>query len=1343
MASASLIWDLFAKDQASPAFLRLAGAADKAAASTERATKGLAVSTARMGKMGADLTKHLTLPLLAVAGVSVDQAMKFQKSMTLIQTAGGETAAKAAAISVGIKKIATSTGTTLGQLGEGIYTVAKAGATKWSAAGQLEVLKAAAQGAKAEAVPLGVAVDALSTIMFDYGAKTSDAVKYENMLIRGSGLAKTSMQEYASSLSNVVPIAATVGLSFEQVGGAIATMTQHGMSAQQSTENLRNLISNLAGQNNVATAAMQQLGINTVDLSKNLGHRGLTGTLAIVDKALRDHTKNGMVVIDVHKAAALATKSLGTELGTMSGKLKDQSAGLLNGKTSIKQYTKDAKNLGGTAGASALQFLALYKSSMGFSDQLRSGKGTYTTTVAALQKMLGGITGAGVAMQLGGQYAGQFSTNTKAIGKAALEAGSDVLGWNKTQDTLAVKMDKAKASLQVLAVEIGTALIPAVSKIVDGVSKAVHWFDSLSSSGKKVLLWSAGIMLALGPILTIGGRLTVVGRSIAGFAATAATKISTLAGASEATAAKVGNITRGMVRGVTGILAGAAASQVGGNSGGGWLTSIMLGTAGGWALGGPVGAALGGVSAAIFKGVGLWNDHKNAAKQAAAQEVAFIGTLTSAITTDNGALGANLRLTVTKALQSKGVLDAAQKLGVSLSAVVDAAMGNKGALQSSISGPEGALEARMAALQAKLRKPGLTQEQAQPIQGQIQAVYKQITAYEALRSQLGLTAGDVAKAKKQFDQAAHAMNDGRVATGSYSTQLAALRHHTSLSLDANGQLNASLSTTTVVGEHNRMTLVRLIEAAKGQAQTTADNAAKNHSLTDSLIIGNKALSKNETALRKAAIAAGLPKAEVDKLIYSMGVLNRVTPHPRIGVDTSQAAQKAAAIQRQIDRIQQNKVPGIKANTVAASNAIFNLQAQLDALRSKTVTITAVTKGNLQGTYNQQVPYAARQHKAMGGGVNDGYFTVGERGWELGYKRGNNVQIFDNNTSQKMTGMARVPGYASGTASAVGTSIGSFLAATHNIMSTAKDLAGAAKDLAGAAKLQRQMARDSSRLTSLGALRDSVRARLGTPTTTATTAYDRLATARQAYTDARTSVATAVGGFDIATAGQSVYSDQPGGSASAILTQISAAAAKATQYAGLLKKLGREGLNKVLLMQLASAGPQAFDQAQALAAATPAQIGQINGAETQLTAAGNAAGKYVADRFYLAGVQSAQGLVNGLLSQENALNKAIRHLGDQMVGTLKHKLGIKSPSRVMHQLGVFTGQGFELGIRSRVPHVQSAAKDLANGALPGSQARAYAQGGDTHFHVHGIEDPVTFINRAEAKMAHRQRVMGAT
>jgi hypothetical protein len=152
---------------------------------------------------------------------------------------------------------------------------------------QLKVMKAAAQGAKAENVDLGVATDALSTVMLDYHLKRVEGC-------RDREPADPGVRSGEDELRPVLRVAVErdadrrrAGCQFAEIGGAIATMTQHGVSAQRATENLRNLLFNLSGQNNVASQAMQQLGIDTVDLAKNLGKRGLTGTLAIVDKALQ------------------------------------------------------------------------------------------------------------------------------------------------------------------------------------------------------------------------------------------------------------------------------------------------------------------------------------------------------------------------------------------------------------------------------------------------------------------------------------------------------------------------------------------------------------------------------------------------------------------------------------------------------------------------------------------------------------------------------------------------------------------------------------------------------------------------------------------------------------------------------------------------------------------------------------------------------------------------------------------------------------------------------------------------------------------------------------------------
>lgn len=152
-------------------------------------------------------------------------------------------------------------------------------------------------------------------------------------------------------------------------------------------------------------------------------------------------------------------------------------------------------------------------------------------------------------------------------------------------------------------------------------------------------------------------------------------------------------------------------------------------------------------------------------------------------------------------------------------------------------------------------------------------------------------------------------------------------------------------------------------------------------------------------------------------------LSYLTGHPwvpMVKADTKPAAESAAQIQKQIDGIKQGKVPGIQVGTYEADAMIDGLQAKIDALHSKSITITAEYKdarGTSSTTYQEQVPGFTGQHKAAGGKVQDGFFTAGERGWELGYKQGPNVTFFSNPMSKAMTGWDRVPGFAGGTADA--------------------------------------------------------------------------------------------------------------------------------------------------------------------------------------------------------------------------------------------------------------------------------------------------------------------------------------
>ena len=725
----ALIWDLIAKDSASPAFLRVSGAADKAATSTLRTTSALSGANATMTKFGATLTKSVTLPLIGLAAVSVDQAAKFQTSLNTIKVATDQTAASMGKASTGLEQIAQSTGTSLSQLSDSLYTATKAGQPMAAA---LDTVQAAAEGAKAEHVDLSVATQALTSIMASYGKSLSNPVQAENELIRGAGLAKTTYADFAGSLSNVIPLASSLGISFANVAGAIDTMTQHGETAQQSTDNLSNLISNLAGSNTVASKALGQLGINSVSLSKQLSSpQGLSAALNTVLDAINKHGKDGMVVTSAFKQAQLATQSLGTELGSVTGTLKTNSEAFANGSMSYKDYLAYAKSLGGQQYTLARNIITTVSAADGFNSTLTSGNSTVKTLAGSLKTALGGVTGMRTALMLTGNSAETFSKSSAAVEAAAKTAGTSILGWSDTQKTLGVQTDIAKEHLQVLAVQIGDDLLPVGNKLIGWAESGVQWFQNLSSGTKTYIGYAALTAAALGPVLVVGGKLITMFGKLVSAVSTAGTAVlrstglmmsasdaaaiqmaldaESVANAEAVKAAKVaaaaaeiveaqqaesGAATKAAIQALAAADQFAAAKQAEALAAQQSAEEIVAaseeaGSASSLALG-PIGiglTAVVGVAALAAHSLGLFGSSAKA-------QIKPTDDFTNAILSDNDALGTNTRALVENKLEKDGAYDAALKLGINQKTLTDAMTGNSSALAQ--------VNSIMAAYKAKL-----------------------------------------------------------------------------------------------------------------------------------------------------------------------------------------------------------------------------------------------------------------------------------------------------------------------------------------------------------------------------------------------------------------------------------------------------------------------------------------------------------------------------------------------------------------------------------------------------------------------------------------------------------------
>lgn len=441
----------------------------------------------------------------------VENASKFQKSMNLLVTAGGEARTSMSLVSSGIENIATTTGTSLDQLAEGMYTVEKAGLR---GADGLKVLKAAAEGAKDENVDLATMTNALTSVMRSYNLPASAAVKTMNEMVAASGASKTSMAGFAGALSTVMPLASAAHLSFAQVGGAIATLTSHGTSADEATQELSNTIRNLVAPNRVAVNEMAQFGIQSNIVATQIGKKGLQGTLEdLSNTVLQRMGPAGTVLLKSFNQSKVAAgdaaemydslmKKSGSYVSYFKVGSQEESSslsailqGMKEGTISASTYIKALGGLPPVLKSQVQQYSVTLNKAQGFNAELRAGGNSAQTYNEAIKKMTGGATGLTTTLMLTGGSAHTFTSAVNAIAEAGQHAGKNISVWAQTQETFSIQMDRFRASVQVAGVQVGTALLPPLTKFVTTMANGIVALDAFATKNSS---WVKPLVLGLG-----------------------------------------------------------------------------------------------------------------------------------------------------------------------------------------------------------------------------------------------------------------------------------------------------------------------------------------------------------------------------------------------------------------------------------------------------------------------------------------------------------------------------------------------------------------------------------------------------------------------------------------------------------------------------------------------------------------------------------------------------------------------------------------------------------------------------------------------------------------------------
>ncbi|MEU2993517.1 phage tail tape measure protein [Streptomyces griseoincarnatus] len=180
-------------------------------------------------------------------------------------------------------------------------------------------------------------------------------------------------------------------------------------------------------------------------------------------------------------------------------------------------------------------------------------------------------------------------------------------------------------------------------------------------------------------------------------------------------------------------------------------------------------------------------------------------------------------------------------------------------------------------------------------------------------------------------------------------------------------------------------------------------------------------------------------------------------------------------------------------------------------------------------------------------------------------------------------------------------------------------------------------------------------------------------------------------------------------AASILAGLKADTAAAQQFAKNLATLQKKGVRRDLIAQIAQAGVSGgASSAAALANASAKEIKAINHQQALLNGAAAQTGRTAGSAMYDAGIRAAQGLVKGLTSHQKYLERTMLSLAKYMSKGIRKALGIKSPSRVMAEVGRYTALGLVAGLEGQRSAVNKSMAGLVETPAPGSWDMASAR-----------------------------------
>jgi len=455
--------------------------------SFEQAKQSLGNTFEQAKKLGTGMTAA-GAAIAAGLGVAVKGAADFEQGMANVysvmapdEVAQFKDELKDLAVTMGAQTKYSAT-----EAARGIEELVKAGVSVQ------DILNGGLSGALSLAtageLELADAAEIASTALNAFKDDAITVQQAADILAGAANASATSVGELKFGLSQVSAVASGVGLSFEDTVTALAAFAQNGLKGSDAGTSLKTMLMNLQPSTEAAYNEFKRLGLLTVDTQKVMEYFAKVGIKPASES-----------VDDITSAlAGYIAKMDGAK--TVSSKYFKQAQEMIEANGWVYSSFYDAN--GQLKSMSEIADL-LNKSMANLNDRQRQ---------AALEVMFGSdaIRAANILYKEGAQGVEAMAT---AMGKISAE---DVAA--QKLDTFKGTLEQLSGSLETAQIAIGSALIPALRTLTGIIQKVVDGFNSLPSGVQSTIATVGALTTALllftGPLLLLIGYIPQI---VAGF----------------------------------------------------------------------------------------------------------------------------------------------------------------------------------------------------------------------------------------------------------------------------------------------------------------------------------------------------------------------------------------------------------------------------------------------------------------------------------------------------------------------------------------------------------------------------------------------------------------------------------------------------------------------------------------------------------------------------------------------------------------------------------------------------------------------------------------------------------